>query len=395
MEKENKRQKQVKTQAGIEARKESVKGALQVWQEFKERLLKSKRLSAADILKRKKLKDQSELKHRRLLRTSLLQAGIAAGPELFSGRILIANVLINVVVAVFLSHLLLQRYSGYFKFIGALDIFSMGIFLLAAWFAIFLLVLFLLWLSLYLSLDFLRYKRRVGIEEVLPDFLLLTSANIRAGMSIDRALWYAVRPRFGVLAKEIELAAKETMSGDDLETALEKFAGKYDSLMLRNTISLLIEGINAGGEIGELLNKISLGIQDNMILRKEMAASVSAYAIFITVAALILAPLMFAISSQLLNIIGGITKSIAMPSGAVPAFALSILGGVGVTQRDFFIFTFANLSLTSLISAMIVSIIQKGDVKAGIKYIPIFIAVSLFVFFIAFKLFSRIFGNIV
>jgi Flp pilus assembly protein TadB len=391
--KPQKLKKHAKKRVSIETKRRGIESVLEgFWQKFKGRLFqlfKSKLFSAAEILKRRSLKEQAQVKRRRLLRTSLLQAGIEAKPELFSKWVFVINILANISVAVFL----LLRYAGYFKFLGTTDFLTMSVFLLTAWLAIFLLVLFILWLSLYLSLDFLRYKRSVGIDEVLPDFLLLTSANIRAGMPIDRALWYAVRPRFGVLAKEIELAAKETMSGDDLETALKKFADKYDSLMLKNTISLLIEGMNAGGEIGELLNKISLGIQDNMILKKEMSASVSAYAIFIAVSALIVAPLMFALSSQLLNIIAGISESISLPS--VPIFALAILGGVGVTQRDFLIFAFTNLFFTSLISAMITSVIQKGDIKAGLKYIPIFTAVSLFVFFIAFQLFSRIFGGIV
>ena len=69
-------------------------------------------------------------------------------------------------------------------------------------------------------------------------------------MTIDKALWYAVRPKFGVLANEIETVAKETMKGEDLKIALQKFADKYDSILLKRSISLLSEGIDAGGEIG-------------------------------------------------------------------------------------------------------------------------------------------------
>ena len=73
------------------------------------------------------------------------------------------------------------------------------------------------------------YNRTKEIEKVLPDFLQLTAANISAGMSIDKALWFSIRPRFGILAKEIETVAKKSMSGEDLEQALKEFASKYDS----------------------------------------------------------------------------------------------------------------------------------------------------------------------
>ena len=45
--------------------------------------------------------------------------------------------------------------------------------------------------------------RKNKIEAVLPDFLQLASANVRAGMPIDRALWFAARPEFGLLSQEV------------------------------------------------------------------------------------------------------------------------------------------------------------------------------------------------
>jgi pilus assembly protein TadC len=69
--------------------------------------------------------------------------------------------------------------------------------------------LFISLLVVFFYFDYKIYQRTKEIEEVLPEFLQLTSANISAGMTIDRALWFAVRPKFGVLAKEIEEVAKK------------------------------------------------------------------------------------------------------------------------------------------------------------------------------------------
>src|SRR3989338_1174040 len=99
-------------------------------------------------------------------------------------------------------------------------------------------------------------------------------------MTIDRALWYAVRPRFGVLAKEI-------MGGADLKESLEKFALRYDSTLLKRVVSMINEGIEAGGEIGELLNRIALDIQQQKSMLKEMSANVTTYVIFISFATVV------------------------------------------------------------------------------------------------------------
>ena len=352
---------------------------------LREQLLKPRQLSRREVLKRQKLREQKKQAKHQFLRNYLLKAGIATSPQILSNWVFRICIAVNIFVAGYLIYSFASLFQFAFLYILIVTI--------TAWVAFFLFVLFLLWLTLYIIIDLLIYKRRVGLEEVLPDFLLLASANIRAGMPVDRALWYAVRPRFGVLAKEMELVAKETMSGQDFETALNEFGARYDSPVLKNTISLLIESINAGGEIGALLSKISANIQNNQLMKKEMAAGISAYSIFIVAAAIIVAPVLFALSSQLLTVIGSISKGITLPSTSLPIFSVGLIK-VGVKQSDFMLFAVINLFLTAMFSSLIVTIIKKGEVRAGAKNIPIFIATSLIIFFVAHKLFSSAFGGL-
>lgn len=255
--------------------------------------------------------------------------------------------------------------------------------MIVLWVLVFILLIIGLWVIFYMAVDLKIFKRKVDIEEVLPDFLQLTASNINAGMTIDKALWYAVRPRFGVLAKEIETVAKETMGGADLKLALERFADRYDSLILKRAISMINEGVEAGGEIGELLNRVALDIQEQKALMKEMSANVTTYVIFITFATVVAAPILFALSGILIDVVEnlgsalGSVTSVAATSGIPISFS-----GTGVTQTDFKIFAVVSLILTSLFSAMMTSTIKKGNVKAGIRYIPIFITISVVLYFI-------------
>jgi len=246
----------------------------------------------------------------------------------------------------------------------------------------------------YLIIDLRIFKRRIGIEDVLADFLQLTSANIRAGMPIDRALWYAVRPQFGVLASEIEMVAKETIGGEDLEGALKRFAEKYDSLMLRRSINLLIEGIAAGGEIGDLLTKISIDIQESRIMKKELSANVTTYVIFISFATIVAAPLLFALSSHLLFIVSNLMLKLDVPSG-ITTFSINFSGGPGISIKDFRIFAITCLVITSYFSSVIIATIKKGEIKAGVKYIPMFIVSTIVLFLIFSLVISKLFGSII
>lgn len=294
-------------------------------------------------------------------------------------------VLVNFIISAYLIY--------YFATTFGYDIYKVLFVIVVVWTFLFVLLLFVIWLLFHFVLDLRIFQRKVMIEEVLPDYLELTSANIRAGMPIDRALWFAVRPRFGVLAREIEIVAKETMSGEDLEKALENFAAKYDSVILKRSVNLLVEGIRAGGEIGDLLNKVSINIKESQLLRKEMSANVTSYVIFISFATMLAAPFLFGLSYQLLSNIHSITANLGHVQQQ-SVMGLSFGGNVGISMGDFKIFAYTSLLVTTFFSAVLVATIKKGNIKAGVKYIPIFMVTAIIVFNIAIWLMGQLFAGL-
>ncbi|MBI3051497.1 type II secretion system F family protein [Candidatus Woesearchaeota archaeon] len=299
-------------------------------------------------------------------------------------------------LAVFLNFII----SAYFVYRFSTDLkiglLYVTVVMAVIWVFVFAAILFLVWLLLYVMLDLRIFKRRVGIEEVLPDFLQLTSANIRAGMTIDKALWYAVRPRFGVLANEIEMVAKETMAGEDLEAALKRFTDKYDSLVLKRAMNLLIESYNAGGEIGDVLNKIADNIKENQIMKKEMSANVTTYAIFIGFATVVASPILFALSGQFLNVIKDIMGRVNFAElQKTPGLGFSFnFSPSSISQTDFTIFAVVSLIITSFFSAAIVATIRKGDVRSGLGYFPVFVGITLSLYFASTFAFNFLFKGL-
>ena len=261
---------------------------------------------------------------------------------------------------------------------------------------LFLVLLFVIvWGSVFMWLSIKRYKRSKEIENVLGDYLQLVSATVEPGLTIEQSLWYAIRPNFGVLAKEIELVAKKTMSGTDLSEALIEFGEAYDSDLLKKSLTILIEGLEAGGRLAELLNKISWNIKETQILRKEIASSVTTYAMFIAFSSLLAAPFLYALSYQLINIMAIITARIDLPETA-GSISLPISGGgLGIAASDFRIFAIVSLVITALFSALIVATVKKGDVKAGFRSIPTYIIVVLVLFFIISAVLGAFLGKLI
>jgi hypothetical protein len=57
-------------------------------------------------------------------------------------------------------------------------------------------------------------------------------------------------------------------------------------------------------------------------------------------------------------------------------------------------FTVIVMAIISTSSALIISIIEKGDMRAGVKYIPMFLTSSIIIYFIALKALMVVFGGI-
>jgi len=358
---------------------------------LEEKFKKLHQMRAEEMLALRK-KKRFSLTVRGFARTINLQDYLEkAGMERADSRLTSKKIFrFNIFLCVALSGLIVL-----FNIIFQKGLLNLLVFLLGFWISIFFLLLALIWAAYLFYLDMKIFQRTKAVEEVFPDFLQLTSANISAGMPIDQALWYAVRPGFGVLAKEIESVAKNTMAGEDLGVALTTFANKYNSKTIQRSINLLLEGMAAGGEMADLLNKIALNIDETKILRKEMAANVTTYVIFITFATIIAAPILFGLATQLLMIIKEITSKLGTNIASGSTFFSLGFSSNSIKTSDFKLFSYLMLIISSISSACIVSVIKKGRVKEGITSIPVFVIVSVFLYTMALVIVGSLFKNFI
>jgi len=229
--------------------------------------------------------------------------------------------------------------------------------------------------------------RAKEIEEYLPDFLQLCSANVKAGMPIDQSLWFAARPEFGLISKEIDGVARKTFGGEPFQKALLELGGRFRSKTFQRSVRLINEGIDSGGEMGNLLERTSWDIRNMAIMQKEVSGSVMMYIIFILFAAGFGAPFLFALSNQLLvtnyyvmGQVGGNTKvdESLMSQAKVPMVMSS--GEPGISLSDFYKFAIMSIIITGIISSLMIATIKSGNSKDGLKYIPAFVGAGLCVF---------------
>lgn len=259
----------------------------------------------------------------------------------------------------------------------------------------FMMVLAIFYLILSMGAD----SRARQIEEILPVALQMISTNIRAGMTLENAIWSSARPEFGPFRDEVQRMSARAFSGAPLSEALREMPARVNSQIVERSIRLINEGVVLGGEMAHLLDQVAYDIRSTQLLQKEIAVATTTYAIFIVFAAIVAAPLLFAISTYYAELneqisvkqlqgkgTGGDSQFSQLAQqrglGSLPGMTgATAKGKSSITSKDITNFAMASLILSSIFSALILGMIMTGKSLRGLKYAPIFIIASLFIYF--------------
>ncbi len=257
-------------------------------------------------------------------------------------------------------------------FLGAFS--NMNIILL--FFASFFGVELLVYMTLILRAD----KKAKFVEEILPDALQLMASNLRAGFTIDKAILLSARPEFGPLADEINHVGKEITLGKELSDSLLKMTERIRSERLEKTMILIVSGLKSGGQLASLLEQTAKNLRHQMFVDERVRANVMMYVIFIFSAVGFASPMLFGLSSFLVEVL---TKNLANLDLSQASSANLPMSFSQVAISVSFIIHFAILALivNSVLGSLLLGMISKGKAKRGISYMPILICVSISVFF--------------
>ncbi len=245
---------------------------------------------------------------------------------------------------------------------------------------------------IHLAFIMIADSRGREIENVLPDCLQLISSNIRAGMTVDKAVWLSARKEFGILEEEIRKVGAKTFGGKPIKFALQDMTKSIKSTILERTVKLIIEGMESGGELAKLMDETASNIRTQQTLRKEIYGSVMMYTLFIGFAAVLGAPLLFAISIYFIEIT---SKLWALQGAPTTGTSFLKVSGPQIPAGDILIFSIITIAITTFFGSLIIGLIQYGQEKRGLKYVPLFMGAAFAIFFAANFLIRMLFGGMI
>jgi len=258
------------------------------------------------------------------------------------------------------------------------------------------LVIGLFILITYTYLDIKIYQRTKEMEGVLDQYLSLVSENLKGGQSLENSLWAANRSDFGILSREIHLISKRVATGEDVAFTFKELTLRYNSPMLRRSFNLLVEAIEAGGNITELLDRIVSNLKDTKLLKQEMVATNTSYIIFIAAVSLVVSPLLFALGSQLLEIFSSFSTQISgsLQNSMMETPFTGMSGPPPISPKQYLGFARSAVITIALCASMITSMVSRGDIRGGVKFVPIYATIALLVFTAMTKVLATIFGGL-
>jgi pilus assembly protein TadC len=324
------------------------------------------------------------------LRNYLLKAGITKEPYSFFGFLFYVSICFSLIIYFGLIRQLLSTHVGLNNITSILLNFFITFSTIVV---IILLFIFFFVVVIYFFLDLMIYNRTKRLEEILPYFFDNLSSNLKSGMSFDNSLFMSIKPEFGILADEISIAAKKVMTGHDIENALYEFAVKYDSPMLKRSVELIISQLKEGGAVCDIIDKITSNLKSTRELKQEIVTSVYSYILFISIIVMIISPILFALSQNLFEIIKNVVNVLASSMGDASNTIGFSVKEINITKEVFRWFSVIALAIIAIFASMVVSIIEKGNIKSGVKYIPMYIISSQIVYIIALNIIGYIFGS--
>jgi len=244
-----------------------------------------------------------------------------------------------------------------------------------------ILVFFIINIFFYFRISLIASTRIKKMEKIFPDVISLMASNLRSGITVDRAFLLAAREEFAPLDKEILKTGKEIATGKDTLYAFAKMSERIGSEKISKVIMLITSGLKAGGNISDLLEQTAANMKEKEVVEKKASSSILMYVIFIFFAVGIGAPVLFGLSSVLVEVVIDITS--AIPSADSIQMDLPFtFSNVAISVNFVVYFSVIFIIVTNLISSLVIGLVNKGEEKAGLRlFIPLVI-ISMTIFFL-------------
>jgi len=223
--------------------------------------------------------------------------------------------------------------------------------------------------------EYFRLRRVRKIDNRFPDFVRDLAESRRAGMTFTKAIMYASKGNYGVLTEEIKKIAMQISWGSSVENALNAFAKRVNTKLIRRTISLIIEASRSGGNVADVLDAASKDAREIKLLESERRAGMLSYVAVIYVSMFVFLLIMVVLSVSLIpNMLNEGAVGLGQTAG-------NIVSGNAIQQEEVTMIFFVAGIIQAGFMGLVAGVFEEANLTSGIKHT----FVMLLIIFVVFK----------
>jgi len=212
--------------------------------------------------------------------------------------------------------------------------------------------------------EFLRLHRIHKIDERFPDFVRDMAESRRAGMTFTKAIMYSAKGNYGLLTPEIQKIARQISWGSSVDNALNAFAKRVNTKLIRRTISLIIEASRSGGNVADVLDAASTDARELKLIDAERRASMLSYVAVIYVGMGVFLMILIILTKSLIPSM--ITEGSTGVGEQLSKMGSS--GSGGITRQAITEVFYYGALVQSMGMGIVAGVFEDGNIIAGIKH---------------------------
>ncbi|RMF91352.1 MAG: hypothetical protein D6733_01325 [Methanobacteriota archaeon] len=197
-------------------------------------------------------------------------------------------------------------------------------------------------------------KRRSMIEEVLPDALHHMAVAVRTGLVLESVIQEVSEAEYGPLSEEFGRVTLEIRRGRPLKEALLAFGRRTRSKDIQRIMRLILEGVEAGGPIADVLEEVSENMRAIKMIQRERKSATSQQISFLAMASLFAGPFV-------MGVVGGLPDVMTQVAGEFADFPITEIKAI-VGALSFYVFAQA------VAAGLMMGVTMYGDFKKGFKF---------------------------
>jgi archaellum biogenesis protein FlaJ (TadC family) len=214
---------------------------------------------------------------------------------------------------------------------------------------------------------FSALKRIDAVETALPQTLRQMADILKSGGTYEYALKEVSTSATGPIKEELEKILRKLEEGENFENAFRTLSENVDSRLVQRTVSIIIDAVQSGAGLAEVLDQIADDVRDLHRIARERKSKTMMQVMFMAMAGGIVAPVIFGFSASIMEFL--------IQAGKIAAEEAAIKkaeDAVKIIQLGIQVYLIAEV----LACALLIALMRDGSIKKSILYFPILLLIA-------------------